>query len=110
MLSGKSPPDEFPELPSRPGPAPWPADIIDGHNTLKAVHKAASRALNFDESEPIRLRHYDKQIKTTMPSTLQALVACENPSLPECYVDAVANVIRTLSGSVAIALTSSLKR
>jgi hypothetical protein len=25
---------KFPELPSRPGHAPWPAAITDGHNTL----------------------------------------------------------------------------
>jgi len=110
MSSGKSPPGMFPELPSRPGPAPWPADIIDGHNTLKAVHKAASQALGLDDSDPIRLRHYEKQVKTTMPSTLQALAACENPSLPECYINAVTNVIRALVGSVALALTSSLRQ
>ena len=110
MSSGEPPPDKFPELPSHPGPAPWPADIIDGHDTLKAVHIAASRALNLDEPDPIRLRHYEKQIKTVMTSTLQALAASENPSLPECYISAVADTIRRLAGLVTVALTSSLER
>ena len=104
------PPAEFPELPSRSCHAPWPAAITDGHNTLKVAYSAASRALNLDESDPIRLRHYETQIKTVMLSTLQALAACEAPPLPERYIEDVANLIRTLAGSMATALDSSLKR
>jgi len=109
MSSGKSPPDRFPEPPSCPGHTPWSADIIDGHNTLKAAHDAVSRALNLDESDPIRLRHHEKQIKTVMLSTLQALATQRNPPLPERYVEDAANSIRQLAGSVAIALNSCLK-
>jgi len=110
MPSGKSPLDKFPELLSRPSHAPWSADIIDGHNTLKAAHEAVSRVLNLDESDPIRLRHYEKQIKTVMLSTLQALAAYGNPPLPEHYINDAANSIRQLAGLVAAALNSSLKR
>ena len=104
------PPAEFPELPSRSCHAPWSAAITDGHDTLKAAYGAASRALNLDESDPIRLRHYETQIKTVMLSTLQALAACKAPPLPEHYIEDVANLIRKLAGSMATALDSSLKR
>ena len=110
MSSGKSPPDKFPELPSRPGPIPWPADVVDGHNAMKKAHDAASQVLNLDESDPIRLRHHEKQIKGTMLSTLQALAAYENPPLPERYIEKIANLIRKLASSMSIALNSSLKR
>lgn len=110
MPSGQSPLDEFPELPSRPGLIPWSADVLDGHNTLATTHKAASRALNLDDSDPIRLRYHEKQIKITMLSTLQALAACENPPLPERYINAAANAVRRLASSIAAALASSLKR
>lgn len=110
MPPGKSPSDKFPDLPSRPGGIPWPADIIDGHTALKSVHEATSRALNLDESDPIRLRHYDKQIKGVMLSTLQALAASEKPPLPEHYIKDAVNVVRMLASSTATALDSSLKR
>ena len=110
MPSGKSVPPTFPELPSRSGRVPWPADITDGHLTMKATHKAASQALNLDESDPIRLQHYDKQIKTVMLSTLQVLAACKSPPVPECYIEDAANSIRQLAQSTAIALKSSLER
>jgi len=110
MPSGKSTPLTFPELPSRSGQAAWPADITDGHLTMKATHKAASQALNLDESNPIRLQHYNKQIKTVMLSTLQALAACKSPPVPERYIEDAANSIRQLAWSTATALKSSLKR
>ena len=110
MLSRKSPPDKFPELLPRPGHAPWPADIVDGHSTLKSAHEMVSRALNLDESDPIRLRHHERQIKTTMLSTLQALAARENPPLPEHYIDDAANSVRQQARLVGIALASSLER
>jgi hypothetical protein len=77
---------------------------------LKASHEAASRALNSDESDPIRLRHYENQTKTVMLSTLQALAACGNPPLPERYIKDVANIVRQLAQSTSTALGSSLKR
>ena len=101
---------KFPELPSRSSHAPWPAAIVDGHNTLKATYDAASRALNLDESDPIRLQHYEKQTKTLMLSTLEALAACGNPSLPEHYIEDIANLVRELAQSMTTALSSSLKR
>ena len=101
--------DGFPALPSPPGHAPWPADILDGHIALKAVHNATSRSLNLDESDPIRLRHFEKQIKGMMLSTLQALAECEHPSLPEDYINKVANSIRKLAGAITAALNSSLE-
>jgi hypothetical protein len=104
------PPERFPELQSRSGHAPWPASITDGHNTLKVVYEAASRALNLDESDPIRLRHYENQTRTVMLSTLQALAACENPPLPERYIEDAADSIRELAGAMATALDSSLER
>lgn len=104
------PPAEFPELPPRPDRTPWSAAIFDGHKTLKVAYEAASRALGLDESDPIRIRHYEKQTKTAMLSTLQALAACETPPLPECYIEDVANLIRKLAGSLATALNSTLER
>jgi len=77
---------------------------------MKAAHKAASRALNLDESNPIRLGHYNKQIKTIMLSTLQTLAACKSPPVPECYIKDAANSIQWLAQSIAIALKSSLER
>ena len=110
MPPGKPPPDKFPDLPLRSGPTPWPAPIVDSHAELKAIHDATSRALNLDESDPIRLRHYEKQIKTAMLSTLQALAASENPSLPERYIKGVANSIERLVDATSDALNSSLKQ
>ena len=104
------PSGKFPELPPCSGHAPWPAGITDSHDTLKTVYDAASRALNLDQSDPIRLRHCEKQTKTAMLSTLQALAACVNPPLPDSYIKYTANVIRKLAGSMATALNLSLKR
>lgn len=101
---------KFPELPSRSGRLPWPAGITDGHNALKMTYEAASRALNLDESDPIRLQHYEAQIKTVMLPTLQALAACERPLLPEHYIKDAANLIQGLARSMATALNSSLER
>lgn len=109
MPAGRSSPDGFPTLPFPSGHVPWPADILDGHNTLKAAHNAAFRSLNLDESDPIRLRHYEKQIKGVMFSTLRALAECKCPPLPEDYIERVANSIQKLAGAVAAALNSSLK-
>jgi hypothetical protein len=109
MPAGRFSPDEFPVLSSPSGPVPWPADILDGHMTLKVAYNAASRALNLDESDPIRLRHYEKQIKAVMLSTLQALAARKRPSIPEDYIEGVANAIRKLAGAMTATLGSSLK-
>jgi len=108
MPAEGSSPDGFPTLPSFSSHVPWPADILDGHNVLKAVHNAASHSLNLDESDPIRLRHHEKQIKGVMLSTLQALAECECPPLPEDYIESAANSIRKLAGAVGAALNSSL--
>ena len=110
MPAGRFSPDEFPALPPPSGHVPWPADILDGHMALKTAYDAASRALNLDESDPIRLRHYEKQTKTVILSTLQALAAHERPPLPEDYIEDVANSIRKLAGAMTAALGSSLKR
>jgi len=109
MPSRKSPPDNFPELPSRAGPIPWPADVVDGHNALKKTYEATSRVFDLDESDPIRLRHHEKQIKGAMLSTLQALAAHGNPALPEHYIEDIANLVRKLARSMSTALNSSLK-
>lgn len=110
MSSVKSTSAIFPDLPSRSGHAPWPADITDGHITLKETYEAASRALNLDESDPIRLQHYNKQIRTIVLPTLQALAACEHPSVPECYIEDAASSIQRLAQLMATALKSSLER
>ena len=109
MPSRKSPPDKFPDLPPRPGDIPWPADVVDGHTAIKTIHEATSRTLNLDESDPIRLRHYEKQIKTVMLSTLQALAASEKPPLPGYYIEDAANLVRKLASATTTALDSSLK-
>ena len=77
---------------------------------MKAAYQAASRALNLDESDPIRLRHYDKQIKTVLLSTLQAVATHENPPIPEQYIESIAELVRKLAHSMTTALKSSLKR
>ena len=110
MPLGKLLQDEFPDLPSRPRGITWPADIVDGHTTLKAVYGATSRALNLDESDPIQLQHHEKQVKTVMLSTLQALAASEQPPLPEHYIKDVVDVVRKLAGLMTAALNVSLKR
>ncbi|KAF9642129.1 hypothetical protein BDM02DRAFT_3193850 [Thelephora ganbajun] len=89
---------------------PWPAGITNGHHALKATYEAASCTLNLDKSDPIRLQHYEKQTKTIMLSTLQALAACENLPLPEHYIEDTANLIQKLAGLMATALSSSLKQ
>ena len=109
MPAGRFSPDGFPTLPSRSGHVPWSADILDGHKTLTTVFNAASRALNLDESDPIRLQHFEKQIKGVMLSTLQALAACERPPLPEDYIEGVTNSIRKLAEAMTAALNSSPK-
>lgn len=109
MPAGGFLPGDFPTLPPPSHCVPWPADILDGHETMKATYDAGSCALNLDESDPIRLRHHEKQIKTIMLSALQALAAYERPPLPEDYIRAVVNSIRELAGAVTAALNSSLK-
>ena len=101
--------DGFPTLPSPSSHTLWSADILDGHVTLKAAHNSASRSLDLDESDPIRLRHHEKQIKGVMLSTLQALAECKHPSLPKDYINGAANSIRKLARAITVALNSSLK-
>lgn len=85
-------------LPSLP-PAtshPWSAEVVEAQRGLAAAFLSSRRALNLDESDPIRLGHHVKRAETFMVSIVDALGGqTENP-LPAEYIRVVRDAVTSL--------------
>lgn len=78
-------PASFPPLPPSTT-QPWSAEIIQAHRGLVSSFGISYRALNLDESDPIRLGHHLKQAETFMSSIVNALALQANNPLPIQYI------------------------
>lgn len=65
---------------------PWSAEIIQAHRGLVSAFGISYRALNLDESDPIRLGHHLKQAETFMSSIVNAMALQTNNPLPIQYI------------------------
>jgi len=85
--------------------SPWPAEIIQAHYGLISSFESSYRALNLDESDPIRLGHHLRQAETFMTSIVDALSFQTDNPLPPEYVEtmkgAVASLIRGLQSALS---------
>ena len=85
-------PSSFPPLP----PAdefPWSADVINAHQGLELAYLASQRALELDESDPIRLGHHLKQAETFMGSIIDALSLQSDNPLPDEYIEKLGELV-----------------
>jgi len=93
----------LPPLPPANG-VPWSAEVIQAHRGLTSAFGVSYRALNLDESDPIRLGHHLKQVETFMTSVIGVLgTYAENP-LPPKYIDTVGGAIESLADGLRDAL------
>ena len=90
-------PSTLPPLPLPLAPsAPWTAAIVEAHRGLSTAFLASRRALNLDESDPIRLGHHIKQAETFMTSIIDALGSQTDNPLPPSYIREIRNSIALL--------------
>ena len=78
-------PSTLPPLPRAPS-TPWLAEVVEAHNGLTAAFLASQRALNLDESDPIRLGHHIQQAETFMTSIANVLGSETGNPLPPNYI------------------------
>jgi hypothetical protein len=78
-------PSALPPLPRAPS-TPWSAEVVEAHNGLTAAFLASRRALNLDESDPIRLGHHIQQAVTFMTSIVDVLGSETSNPLPPNYI------------------------
>lgn len=90
----------IPNLPDDLTPLPthfaWPAGIIDAFQQLSTAYLSTRRALDLDESDPIRLRYYLNHASNNMVSIVKALAVHEGNPLPPEYFQSLAHSIGTL--------------
>jgi hypothetical protein len=87
----------LPSLPPSPS-APWSADVTEAHRGLSAAFWASRRAVNLDESDPVRLGHHIKQAETFMTTIIDVLGSQTDSPLPSSY-------IRTIRDSMALLIS-----
>ena len=88
-------PSALPPLP--PATAlPWPAEVIQAHWGLVSAFGSSYRALNLDESDPIRLGHHLKQAETFMISIVDVLSVQRDNPLPAEYIQNVKGAVEML--------------
>ena len=92
-------PSTLPPLPLASS-VPWSAEITEAHHGLSAAFSASRRALNLDESDPIRLGHHIKQAETFMTSIVDVLGSQENIPLPSSYIGGIRDSIVLLIGGL----------
>ena len=99
-------PSTLPPLP--PATAlPWSAEVVQAHRGLVSAFESSYRALNLDESDPIRLGHHLKQAETFMASIAEVLsFQTENP-LPLQYTETVNSAVGELIKGLRIALNQA---
>jgi len=99
-------PSTLPPLP--PATAlPWSAEIVQAHQGLVLAFGSSYRALNLDESDPIRLGHHLKQAETFMVSIVDVFgVQTDNP-LPTEFIKVIRGAVTSLVSGLQDALSQS---
>ena len=96
-------------LPSLP-PAlvlPWSAEVVEAHRGLTSAFLTSQRALNLDESDPIRLGHHLKLAETFMTSIVNALnLQTDNPLPPE-YIRTIGESVELLIKGLRVAYSQA---
>ena len=96
-------PMALPPLPPAGG-LPWSPEIISAHRGLVSAFRTSQRALNLNESDPIRLGHHLKQAETFMTSIIEVLsVQTDNP-LPPGYIESIRQAVELLVDGLRVAL------
>jgi hypothetical protein len=98
-------PATLPPLPTA-ATLPWSADILQAHCGLTSAFEIAYRALNLDESDPVRLGHHLKQAETFMTSIVDVLGRLTENPLPAHYV----KTLRTATESLVNGLQDALSQ
>jgi hypothetical protein len=83
---------------------PWSAEITEAHRGLVSAFQSSRRALNLDESDPIRLSHHLKQAKTFMVSITNVLSGQTRNPLPPTYIEAIGEAVELLVDGLHAAL------
>lgn len=96
-------PSNLPPLPPATT-VPWSAEVIEAHRGLVSTFGISYRALNLDESDPIRLGHHLKQAETFMTSIVDVLGAQQVNPLPPEYIATVREAVMLLVGGLKAAL------
>jgi hypothetical protein len=96
--------ESLPLLPQPPIDHPWSADIVTAHNELRASFDSARRALNLDESDPIRLRYHLNRASSFMVDVIGALGLREVDPLPSSHLNSLAIAV----GSLVVRLRGTL--
>ena len=86
---------------------PWSANIIQAHRGLTSSFGISYRALNLDESDPIRLGHHLKQAETFMCSIVDALSLQEHNPLPVEYIGSLEEAVELLVDGLKDALSQA---
>ena len=86
---------------------PWSAEIIQAHRGLTSSFGISYRALNLDESDPIRLGHHLKQAETFMSSIVDALSLQEQNPLPTEYIESLEEAVELLVDGLRDALSQA---
>jgi hypothetical protein len=99
MTTSSTIPSALPPLP----PAtqlPWSADTLEAYHGLASAFLASRRALNLDESDPIRLNHHLKQAETFMASIIDVLSVQPINRLPAEYVKKIRESVASLTNGL----------
>jgi len=86
---------------------PWSAEVIEAHRGLVSTFGTSYRALNLDESDPIRLGHHLKQADTFMASIIDVLSVQEANPLPNEYIETVRGAVTLLVDGLRVALNDA---
>jgi hypothetical protein len=89
-------PEGLPSLPEPPTDHPWSADVITAYQELNASFDSARRALNLDESDPIRLRYHLDRASGFMVNIVDALGTREVNPLPSSHLRSLAVAVGSL--------------
>ena len=89
-------PVRLPSLPQAPADNPWSADIIAAYEGLNTSFNSARRALDLDESDPIRLRYHLDRASGFMVNVVEALGVREVNPLPSSHLSSLATAVGSL--------------
>jgi hypothetical protein len=96
-------PSTLPPLPPATS-LPWSAEVITAHRGLVSTFMTSYRALNLDESDPIRLGHHLKQAEMFMVSVVNVLSTHRDNPLPPEYINTIRGAVESLVEGLQIAL------
>lgn len=97
-------PQTLPPLSPATPALPWSAEIIQAYRGLISAYGTSYRALNLDESDPIRLGHHLKQAETFMTSIVNVLSTQADNPLPTAYIKIIRGAVELLVDGLRNAL------